>query len=154
MRAFTWAAALVLAGGAGFEFAAAGAETASILPYDDPAEVEAGRAVYAENCASCHGSTLQGEPDWQTRDSEGYLPAPPLDGAGHAWHHPDEQLLEAVRKGVAAIAGGGHKSRMEGFGGVLSEAEMRQALAYVKSRWPAEVIARHNQINSQGHARN
>lgn len=152
IRAFTRAAVLVLAGEAGFGIASAGATPASILPYDDPAEVEAGSAVYEENCASCHGGDLQGEADWQTRDGEGYLPAPPLDGTGHAWHHPDEQLLEVVRKGVAAIAGGGYKSRMEGFGGVLSDAELRQVLAYVKSSWPADVIARHNQINSQGHA--
>ena len=154
MRAITRAAALVLAGGGGVGLAAVQGQAAGILPYDEPAAVEAGRAVYDENCASCHGSTLQGEPDWQSRDGEGYLPAPPLDETGHAWHHPDEQLLEVVRKGVAAIAGNGYKSRMTGFGGVLSEEEMLQALAYVKSSWPAATVARHNQINSQEHVHN
>ncbi|OBY27806.1 c-type cytochrome [Leisingera sp. JC1] len=153
MRAFTKVAAL-LAAATGGGVVPAAAQAAGILPYDKPEQVEAGGVLYADNCASCHGGDLQGEPDWQMRDSEGYLPAPPLDGSGHAWHHPDEQLLEVVREGVEAIAGGGYKSRMEGFGSVLSDAEMRQVLAYVKSRWPAEVVARHNQINSQGHAHN
>lgn len=38
---------------------------------------------------------------------------------------------------------------MGGYAGVLTEEEMLAVLAYIKSRWPAEVIARHNQLNSQ-----
>lgn len=149
-RGISKAAALVLACSAAAGFAAAQGQAGDILPYDKPDAVEAGRAVYQGHCASCHGSDLQGEPDWQIRDSEGYLPAPPLDGTGHTWHHPDTQLLEVVRAGVAAVAGNGYQSRMAGFSGVLSEQEMREALAYIKSRWPAQIIARHNRINGQG----
>ena len=30
-------------------------------------------ALYAENCASCHGSDLKGEADWQTPNPDGIL---------------------------------------------------------------------------------
>lgn len=47
------------------------------------------------------------------------------------------------------MVGNGYRSRMGGFAGVLTEEEMLAVMAFIKSRWPAEVISRHNQINSQ-----
>lgn len=80
--------------------AKSGPQDAGILPYRDPQAVALGEAVYMDNCASCHGADLQGETNWQDRDSDGYLSAPPHDGNGHAWHHPDAQLLDITRRGV------------------------------------------------------
>ena len=80
---------------------------------------------------------------------EGYMPAPPQDASGHTWHHPDAQLLEITRHGMERLVGNGYRSRMQGYAGVLSEQEMLEVLAFIKSRWPADIIARHNQINSQ-----
>src|SRR5262245_18089485 len=56
--------------------------------------VTAGQAVYAQFCASCHGSNLEGKPDWKVPLANGSLPPPPHDSTGHTWHHPDELLLE------------------------------------------------------------
>lgn len=125
------------------------AEPAGLLPYLDAAAVARGAQIYAAACAACHGTTLQGQPDWQTRDAEGYLPAPPHDETGHTWHHPDALLLEIVRRGTAAVVGQGYQSRMPGYAGTLTEAEMREVLAYVKSTWPARVIDIHNRMNAQ-----
>ena len=32
----------------------------------DQAVIALGQRLYAENCASCHGADLEGQPDWQT----------------------------------------------------------------------------------------
>ena len=102
-----------------------------------PAEViEEGRHVYAGQCASCHGAQLEGQPDWKTPLPSGRLPAPPHDAGGHTWHHPDDILFRIVREGTAAIVGGGYESDMPGFADLLSDAEIRAVLAYIKSTWP------------------
>ena len=124
--------------------------TAGLIPYTDPDAVSLGAQLYSDNCASCHGNELQGEPNWRSRDSEGYLPAPPHDETGHTWHHPDEQLFAITTAGTEALVGNGYRSRMIGFGDVLSEAEILAVLAYIKSTWPQDVIEQHNQINSGG----
>ena len=119
------------------------------LPYTDAARVAAGAELYAENCASCHGADLQGQPNWKVRDADGYLPAPPHDVTGHTWHHPDTQLIDIVSRGTEAIVGNGYASRMIGYGEILSDQEIRDVLAYIKSTWPAEVIEMHNDINAR-----
>ena len=98
--------------------------------------IEQGRQIYADQCASCHGAQLEGQPDWKTPLPSGRLPAPPHDAGGHTWHHPDDILFRIVKEGTAAIVGGGYKSDMPGFADLLSDAEIRAVLAYIKSTWP------------------
>ncbi|WP_371135481.1 cytochrome c [Frigidibacter sp.] len=99
-------------------------------------DLSRGAAVYAEACASCHGGMLEGQPDWRSPGPDGRLPAPPHDKTGHTWHHPDDVLFRIVKEGTAAVVGGGYESDMPGFGGDLSDAEIRAVLAYIKSTWP------------------
>ena len=98
--------------------------------------IEQGRQIYADQCASCHGAQLEGQPEWKTPLPSGRLPAPPHDAGGHTWHHPDDILFRIVREGTAAIVGGGYESDMPGFADLLSDAEIRAVLAYIKSTWP------------------
>ncbi len=119
-----------------------------LLPYQDADAVARGKAVYDGYCAACHGADLEGEPDWWTRDADGYLPAPPHDETGHTWHHPDMQLLQITWLGTEAIVGNGYKSRMMGFQDVLTPDEVAEVLAYIKSTWPAHIIERHNEVNA------
>ena len=109
--------------------------------------IEQGRQIYADQCASCHGAQLEGQPDWKTPLPSGRLPAPPHDAGGHTWHHPDDILFRIVREGTAAIVGGGYESDMPGFADLLSDAEIRAILAYIKSTWPPEIRARHDRLN-------
>lgn len=102
----------------------------------DPAQVALGRRVYAERCAGCHGAGLEGQPDWRSRRADGRLPAPPHDASGHTWHHPDGVLFRITRHGPAAMVGEGYASDMPGFAEVLLDAEIRAALAFIKSTWP------------------
>lgn len=95
-----------------------------------------GAALYQQNCASCHGAELQGQPDWRSPGPEGRLPAPPHDATGHTWHHGDDILFRITREGTAAVVGDGYESDMPGFGDSLSDAEIRAILDYIKSTWP------------------
>lgn len=98
--------------------------------------ISQGRQVYVDQCAACHGAELVGQPDWRSPLPSGRLPAPPHDASGHTWHHPDDVLFRIVKEGTAAIVGGGYESDMPGFGDVLSDADIRAVLAYIKSNWP------------------
>lgn len=98
-------------------------------------EAEAGHALYLANCASCHGAYLEGQPDWMKRLPTGRLPAPPHDETGHTWHHSDKQLFTIVKFGLAAISPG-YESDMPAFEGVLTDAQIRAVLEYIKSTWP------------------
>lgn len=102
----------------------------------DQAVIALGQRLYAENCATCHGADLEGQPDWQTPLANGRYPAPPHDETGHTWHHADALLERIIRDGTAAVVGDGYESDMPGFTDVMSDAEITAVLAYIKSTWP------------------
>ncbi len=108
----------------------------------DAAQVERGSQIYASYCASCHGARLEGQPNWKSRKADGRLPAPPHDTTGHTWHHPDDVLFRITKDGVAAIAPAGYRTDMPAFGAALSDDDIWAALAFIKSRWPAEILRR------------
>jgi mono/diheme cytochrome c family protein len=118
----------------------------------DAAQVARGKAVYIEHCASCHGANLEGQPDWRRKGPDGKLPAPPHDASGHTWHHPDDQLFLVTKRGTRAIAGPDYKTDMREFGSLLSDDDIWAVLAYIKSRWPAEIRARHKRMNEMRRA--
>jgi mono/diheme cytochrome c family protein len=98
-----------------------------------------GAAIYQAHCASCHGADLAGRPGWQSaaaasRSNPQDWPAPPLDEAGHAWMHDDSELFLYTKLSAAG-------SPMPAFGNVLSDNEIWQVFAYVKSHWPENVRA-------------
>ncbi|WP_324288663.1 c-type cytochrome [Hoeflea alexandrii] len=52
------------------------AEDLTVLGYPVTDEqITLGRQVYAQNCASCHGAELQGQPNWRRRLENGRMPA-------------------------------------------------------------------------------
>ncbi|MEY8828829.1 cytochrome c [Sedimentitalea sp. XS_ASV28] len=94
-----------------------------------------GQGIYAENCASCHGANLEGQPDWQRRLANGRMPAPPHDETGHTWHHSDRNLFIVTKRGIGSIIPG-YESDMPVFEEILSDDEIAAVLAYIKSTWP------------------
>jgi mono/diheme cytochrome c family protein len=116
---------------------------------DDPRQVALGASVYAARCAQCHGANLEGQPNWRERQTNGRLPAPPHDASGHTWHHPDDILFGITKNGMTPYAPAGYQSDMPAFAGVLADDEIAAALAYIKSRWPADVRARQAHIDKQ-----
>lgn len=105
-------------------------------PWTGPVDLARGEAVYAENCAACHGAALEGEPDWRTPKPDGRLPAPPHDASGHTWHHPDRVLFAIVREGTEAVVGDGYDSDMPGYADILGDADIRSVLAWIRESWP------------------
>jgi mono/diheme cytochrome c family protein len=104
------------------------------LPTLDADRVMEGERLYAQYCAACHGAELEGQPNWQQPQENGSYPAPPHDGSGHTWHHPDELLLDVIANGGDPAFG----ATMPGFGEQLDDGEMRAILEYIKSHWDTE----------------
>ncbi len=106
-------------------------------------DVPAGAQLYVEHCASCHGAELEGEPDWQTPNSDGSMPAPPHDETGHTWHHDNQLLFDYTRIGgqavLSALGIDDVKSGMPGFSEVLTDEEIWNVLAYIRSTWPDRI---------------
>lgn len=107
----------------------------------DPKLVARGAIVYQQNCASCHGARLEGQPNWRQPMEDGTLPAPPHDVTGHTWHHSDQVLFEVTKWGSASVAGSGFKSAMPVYADVLDDGDIWAVLAYIKSHWPPDIQA-------------
>ena len=108
---------------------------------------ERGAKVYAANCSSCHGDQLQGQPDWRHLNAEGRLPAPPLNGTGHAWRHSNAELLHIVKFSVLDQAGPDYKTDMPAFDGKLTDSDILAILVYVHDSWPSGVQAAQSFLN-------
>ena len=100
-------------------------------------QIARGAAIYAESCAACHGAQLEGQSNWRTANADGTLPAPPHDVEGHTWHHPDSMLFSYIELGGQVVLkdAPGFISAMPGFGDRLSPQDIRDVLAFIKSRW-------------------
>ena len=95
-----------------------------------PERIEAGKALYADNCQSCHGAGGIGEnpADPAAQDEFGFK-APALNDDMHAWHHSDAGLRTTIHEGSP------RNERMIAWKEVLSDNEIDSILAYVKSTW-------------------
>ena len=109
-----------------------------------------GQKIYGQHCGACHGMKLEGQPEWRKPLPNGRMPAPPHDDSGHTWHHPDEVLFGIAKHGlVPPYAPAGYQSDMPAFGGVLDDTDIAAVLAFIKSRWPADIRARQARLNQQ-----
>ncbi len=106
----------------------------------DGRDLAEGLTFYGEHCAACHGANLEGQPNWRTPDENGVLPAPPHDESGHTWHHDNQLLFEYTKFGgqlALSVRGvDGFASGMPGFDEVLTDDEIWDILAYIRSTWP------------------
>ena len=101
-----------------------------------------GGELFRGHCAACHGHGGEGQPNWNLRKSDGLLPAPPLNGDGHTWHHGDGTLYRIVSRGGAIYESPdlpGYKSGMPSFGDKLTHDEIVAVITYVKSLWKDKV---------------
>ena len=106
-------------------------------------DIAASKQLYQQNCASCHGANLEGQPNWRSANADGTFPAPPHDETGHTWHHNDEILFNYTKLGGQGIAKQlGYEntnSGMPAYENRLSDNEIISILNYIKSTWPQEI---------------
>ena len=116
-----------------------GTATAAVVAVPAP---PTGQEIFAANCAVCHGAEGEGQPNWHIANDDGTLPAPPLNGDGHTWHHPDGLLYRIVSQGGAQFespSDPSFKSGMPAFEDRLNHEEIISVLTYVKSLWGNKV---------------
>ena len=132
----TWAALLFLIAAVALSTACSSSQGTGETA--EPAGTQPGQQTFATVCAACHGLAGEGQPDWHIRKADGTLPAPPLNGTGHTWHHADGLLFRIVSKGGELWEDPSLpdlKSGMPGFELQLSREEIIDVLEYVKSLW-------------------
>ena len=110
------------------------APVASPVRTYDFAQITRGRKLFLKNCAVCHGVNAEGAPNWRQRDPDGKYPPPPLNGTGHAWHHPMQALRMTIRDGTQKIGG-----KMPAWGNTLSGQEIDDIIAWFQGQWPDEI---------------
>ena len=106
-------------------------------------DIAAGETLYQDNCAACHGASLEGHADWQIPNDDGTMPAPPHDATGHIWHHDSQLLFDYTKfggRGALAMRGiDDFNSGMPAFDGVIADEDIWDILAFIRSRWPERV---------------
>lgn len=119
----------------------------------DAAAVARGAALYADNCAACHGTNLEGQANWEEPEADGTLRAPPHDVSGHTWHHPDRLLFGYIKDGgkkaLKEMGVDDVKSGMPAFGDVLADRDIQDILAFIKSNWPEQSIDYQKRMTAQ-----
>lgn len=151
MKLIFAAVGVALVGGAALFYRVGYDDGPAFIDPADQALVMQGKAIYAANCAACHGEALQGQPNWRERMSNGRLPAPPHDKTGHTWHHPDALLIDMVKNGLVAgrTAPPGYQSDMPAYGTIMTDEEIIAVLAYIKSSWPSQVLQAQKEVTLQ-----
>ena len=130
---------------------AAAAGAVALAAWATQPEPAAKGVTFMGEPASCHGADLEGQPDWKRRLDNGRMPAPPHDETGHTWHHPDSQLFTITRLGVGAVVEG-YESDMPAFESILTDAEIRSVLGYIKSTWPERERGFQAEVTGDGKA--
>lgn len=104
---------------------------------DSPEMVVKGARLYDQFCSACHLKDGIGEPPIpRSIRKPDYITAMPLDETSHAWHHGDEQLIQIILKGTKRS-----RTRMPALEGILSEEQVRDLIAYMKSLWSDRILA-------------
>lgn len=106
---------------------------------NDPGLLARGEVVYRSACAVCHGINLEGQANWQMRDADGNLPAPPHDKTGHTWHHSDDVLFNLVKFGPGYYVPG-YSGKMPAYGELLEDRDIKAVNSWIASTWPTEIL--------------
>ncbi|MEJ2362733.1 MAG: cytochrome c [Gammaproteobacteria bacterium] len=120
----------------------------SVMRNQNTAQIQRGHQLFEQNCAACHGANAQGAANWSKPGPDGKYPPPPLNGTGHAWHHPKRALILTIQHGTIRLGG-----NMPAWQGRLSIQDSEDIIAWFQSLWPDELYAawlRRDQADKQG----
>lgn len=109
-------------------------EAAPIERKADFAQIARGGQIFEKNCAVCHGAQGQGAVNWRMRTPDGKFPPPPLNGTGHAWHHPLAALRYVIKNGSP-----GGQGNMPAWKDKLTDQQIDDVIAWFQSKWPDRV---------------
>ncbi len=98
----------------------------------DMVQITYGKKAYQEYCAKCHGLNAEGAVDWRKQLPNGKFPSPPLNGTGHAWHHPMATLQNVIKNSRKG-------SEMPAWKDTLNDVEIDAIIAWFQSQWPDEI---------------
>ncbi len=114
--------------------AEAGQGTEKLKRWGSFAQVTRGARLFQANCATCHGKQAQGAASWKQAGPDGKYPPPPLNGKGHAWHHPLKVLFQTIKFGSPGVQG-----NMPAWGRKRSDEGIIAIIAWIKQRLTDEV---------------
>ena len=114
----------------------------------DPVVLKQGRALYLKNCTVCHGLNAEGALDWRQRDAQGKFPPPPLNGTGHAWHHPMNALIDTIKNGTQRLGG-----NMPPWKDRLNDQEIETIIYWFQSQWPDELYQAWQRVDNESRKR-
>lgn len=100
----------------------------------DAVQVSRGGKIFQDNCIECHGSAAEGDPNWRKRNQQGRYPPPPLNGTGHAWHHPYKMLAQTIKNGSP-----GGQGDMPAWGDRLTDQQIDDVMVWFISKWPDQL---------------
>ncbi len=123
------------------------ASTATDADAARPAQVALGRVLYRQHCAYCHGSDREGHEDWRPDTPVASGLGPALDERSPSVDRSDREVFERVKFGGQPFLPPSTRSHMPAFEFNLTDAQIWALVAYLKSRWPEEVLARHERAN-------
>ncbi len=110
----------------------------------DSSKVVLGRKLFAQNCASCHGTRAEGGPLWSKTGPLPKDPSPPLNGTGHTWYHPVAVLKRIIMHGSAQLGSG-----MPAWGDKLSDKDMEAIITWFQSLWSDKKYATWAQLDAE-----
>lgn len=117
-------------------------DTAVHADWQDEVLVAQGHKLYRENCAFCHGDSLEGQAGWDGDFPSGNRPALPLDGSAPIWRLSDDDIFDVVKYGGQPFSPRSYKNNMPGFEIQLADPGIWALVAFMKSRWPEDIRQR------------
>lgn len=119
-----------------------------LVRIDSADQIRRGRQLYLKNCTVCHGIKGEGSPDWRKRNADGAYPPPPLNGTGHAWHHPKKVLVDTIMQGTARLGG-----KMPAWKDKLSVQEIDDIIVWFQSQWPEQIYEAWKRMDQEARSR-
>ena len=81
-------------------------------------------------------------------DETGRFGAPPHNRDGHTSHHSNTWLIQYIREGGVSLSNPEMYYPMPAFGDQLSDDQILLTLAYIKTFWNAEQLARQAEVSA------
>ena len=117
-------------------------ETTVHADWQDDILVAQGHKLYRENCAFCHGDSLEGQAGWDGAYPSGNRPALPLDGSGPIWRLSDNDIFDVIKYGGQPFSPHSYKNNMPSFEMQLADSGIWALVAFIKRGWPEDVRQR------------